>query len=71
MANGEWLMVNGLPVQKPESPTHPARITFMQRQTLKTMLTWAAIAAALLGVFAMYIRPEFLVTLADQLWACF
>jgi hypothetical protein len=28
-------------------------------------------AAALLGVFALYTRPEFLLTLANQVWACF
>jgi hypothetical protein len=27
--------------------------------------------AVLLAVFALYTRPEFLVTLADQIWACF
>jgi hypothetical protein len=27
--------------------------------------------AATLGVFALYLRPDFLLTLADQLWACF
>ena len=32
---------------------------------------WASITAILLGVFALYARPEFLMTLADQLWACF
>ena len=25
----------------------------------------------LLGVFSFYTRPDFLVTLANQLWACF
>jgi hypothetical protein len=25
----------------------------------------------LLAVFALYTRPAFLVTLADQVWACF
>jgi hypothetical protein len=25
----------------------------------------------LLGVFALYTRPDFLVTLANQIWACF
>ncbi len=24
-----------------------------------------------LGVFALYTRPDFLLTLADQIWACF
>ncbi len=26
---------------------------------------------ALLGVFALYTRPDFLLTLANQVWACF
>ncbi len=43
----------------------------MQRRVAKTAIVWTAITAALLGVFAMYTKPEFLVTLADQLWACF
>jgi hypothetical protein len=34
-------------------------------------LAWAAALAALLAVFALYTRPEFLVILADQIWACF
>lgn len=35
-------------------------------------LAWYALAVlATLGVFAMYLRPEFLLTLADQIWACF
>ena len=32
---------------------------------------WAGITGVLLVVFALYTRPEFLVTLADQLWSCF
>jgi hypothetical protein len=31
----------------------------------------AAAMVALAGVFALYTRPAFLVTLIDQLWACF
>jgi hypothetical protein len=27
--------------------------------------------AILLAVLSMYLRPEFLVTLADQVWGCF
>ncbi len=27
--------------------------------------------AATVGVFALYTRPDFLLTLADQIWACF
>lgn len=40
----------------------------------RTCLRWLAYAAALavlLAVFALYTRPAFLVTLADQIWACF
>jgi hypothetical protein len=33
---------------------------------------WSTAAlAVLLGVFALYTRPEFLMNLADQLWSCF
>ncbi|MGJ7507541.1 hypothetical protein [Variovorax sp. GT1P44] len=31
----------------------------------------SAAALALAAVFALYTRPAFLVTLIDQLWACF
>ena len=30
-----------------------------------------AALAALGGVFALYVHPDFLVTLVDQIWACF
>ena len=35
---------------------------------------WLAAVAALLvllAVFALYLRPDFMLTLADQIWACF
>lgn len=41
----------------------------MKRQ-LKVGL-YALALALLLGVFSMYTRPDFLVTLANQVWACF
>ncbi len=37
----------------------------------RRLLTWAAVLAVLAAAFAMYTRPEFMVTLADQIWACF
>jgi hypothetical protein len=37
----------------------------------KTLAAYSAAIAACLGVFALYTRPEFLVTLAGQIWACF
>jgi hypothetical protein len=30
-----------------------------------------AAVAVLLGVFSLYLRPDFLVDLANQVWACF
>jgi len=41
--------------------------------TLRTrkLLAYAAAIAVLLAVFALYTRPAILVTLADQMWACF
>lgn len=32
---------------------------------------WAAALLALAAVFGLYQRPDFLVMLADQAWACF
>jgi hypothetical protein len=32
---------------------------------------WTAAVAASLGVFFLYTRPDFLFTLANQVWACF
>ncbi len=43
----------------------------MTRATALRIGGWAGAAAVLAGVFALYARPDFLVTLADQLWACF
>ncbi|MGE0497027.1 MAG: hypothetical protein AB7I35_04605 [Ramlibacter sp.] len=41
------------------------------RQRARHLLAWGVALAVLLAVFALYTRPDFLVTLADQLWACF
>jgi hypothetical protein len=38
--------------------------------THKFMLYSAAVLACV-GVFMLYTRPDFLLTLADQLWSCF
>ena len=35
------------------------------------LLVGAVAVLATLGVFALYQHPDFLLTLADQLWACF
>jgi hypothetical protein len=34
-------------------------------------MVWVVVTLALLGVFALYRRPDFLMTLANQLWSCF
>ena len=41
--------------------------------TIRTrkFLVYGAAIAVLLAVFALYTRPTILVTLADQIWACF
>jgi hypothetical protein len=38
---------------------------------LARLLAWGAAGALLLLVFASYLRPDFVVTLANQLWNCF
>ncbi len=37
----------------------------------RKLLAYAAALALLLAVFALYTRPQMLVTLTDQIWACF
>ncbi len=32
---------------------------------------WGSALLVLLAVFSLYLRPDFLLTLADQLWSCF
>ena len=38
---------------------------------LARVMAWGAAAAALLAVFAAYLRPDVMMTLANQLWSCF
>jgi hypothetical protein len=39
--------------------------------TLRRALAYSVAVAALLLVFAAYLRPDLVMTLANQLWACF
>lgn len=40
-------------------------------QGWRRVLVWAVVAAVLAAVFALYLQPDFMVTLANQVWACF
>jgi hypothetical protein len=46
-------------------------MTGVARHRLLQGLGWCAVALALIGTFALYDRPDFLVNLANQLWSCF
>ena len=37
----------------------------------RKLLAWGGAVIVLLAVFALYTRPDFLVTLSNQIWACF
>ena len=37
----------------------------------KKLLAYAAAVLLLLGVFALYTRPQMMVSLGDMIWACF
>jgi hypothetical protein len=37
----------------------------------KKVLAYGGAVAVLLGVFALYTRPQMMVALADFMWACF
>jgi len=43
----------------------------MRRSDLSRWCAYALALAALLLVFGLYLQPEFMVTLANQVWACF
>jgi hypothetical protein len=43
----------------------------MPRQRLMQTAALLVATAASLGVFALYGQPDFLVVLANQVWACF
>ncbi len=40
-------------------------------QFIRKGIAWSAGTAVLVGVFLLYTQPQFMVALADQLWACF
>ncbi|MDB5965665.1 MAG: hypothetical protein JWQ72_2165 [Polaromonas sp.] len=42
----------------------------MKHPRILKAAAWATSVAALLAVFALYTRPEFLQTLAGQVWSC-
>lgn len=35
------------------------------------LTAWVALVLVLLAVFSLYLRPDFLMGVADQLWSCF
>lgn len=37
----------------------------------RKLAAYVAAVSALLAVFALYARPDIMVALADQMWACF
>ena len=37
----------------------------------RRLLVWAVIVTVLLAVFSLYLKPDFLMTLGNQIWACF
>ena len=41
------------------------------RRRILTGLGYALAALVLLGVFGLYTDPEFMIRMADQVWACF
>ena len=40
-------------------------------KTWRKRLIYGVAVLALLAVFALYTRPDFLVTLSNEIWACF
>jgi len=38
---------------------------------VKKLTLWAAATAVLVGVFALYTRPDMMVLVSEMIWACF
>ena len=66
--NAPWPLMQGTQVR-----TFDAVIVtnYLWRPLLPLIAQSLAPGAVLLGVFSLYMRPEFLVMLANQVWACF
>lgn len=45
--------------------------TRFRPRLLGRLVLWAAVLAALGLVFMLYLQPQFMLSMADQLWACF
>jgi uncharacterized protein (DUF983 family) len=43
----------------------------MEPTVWRKILVWAAIVLMLSLVATLYLRPDFVISMADQLWACF
>lgn len=43
----------------------------MHRRSIHRIAAYGAALLVLLAVFAMYLQADFMVTLAQQVWACF
>ena len=38
---------------------------------LQKLLIWSFVSLVLLAIFSLYLRPDFFMTLGNQIWACF
>ena len=43
----------------------------MGTHTGRRLLVWTLVVLVLLAVFSLYLKPDFLMTLGNQIWACF
>ena len=46
-------------------------MSLLSRPWIRQALVGLVCTAFLLGVMSMYLQPEFLLTLANQIWGCF
>lgn len=55
-----------MPIHPTTTPPVPAPLRGWQRA-----LIWLVALGAMAAVFAWYLQPELMLTIADQVWACF
>lgn len=46
-------------------------MTMLRNRHIQRLVLYGIALVASLAVFALYLQPDFMVTLAQQVWACF
>lgn len=43
----------------------------MKKENIAKFFIWLTVLLVLAGVFSLYLQPEFMISMAEQVWFCF